>query len=69
MLCVDSKASLGTSASSNGVAGAVRYMAPELLFPGKFGLSRSIKTFASDVYAFACVCVEVNSFDLWYTCN
>jgi hypothetical protein len=34
-------------------------MAPELLFPDKFGLEYSRQTKASDAYALACTCVEV----------
>ncbi|KAJ7083618.1 kinase-like domain-containing protein, partial [Mycena belliarum] len=36
--------------------GSTRWMAPELLSPGTEGFRR---TFASDVYAFACVCYEL----------
>ncbi|KAG6817813.1 hypothetical protein H0H87_003221 [Tephrocybe sp. NHM501043] len=39
--------------------GSVRWMAPELLNPEIFDMERFIKTRASDVYAFACVCLEV----------
>jgi hypothetical protein len=35
-------------------------MAPELLNPEIFDIERFIKTRASDVYAFACVCLEVS---------
>ncbi|KAI3609801.1 kinase-like protein [Moniliophthora roreri] len=40
-------------------AGAVRWMAPELHHPTRFGLKYSQRTFASDVYSFAYVCVEL----------
>ncbi|KAJ7653215.1 kinase-like domain-containing protein [Mycena polygramma] len=39
--------------------GSVRWMAPELLDPESCGLSTFRRTFASDVYAFACVCLEL----------
>ena len=39
--------------------GATRFSAPELFDPEEFGLESSRPTFQSDVYAFACVCVEV----------
>ena len=39
--------------------GSLRWMAPELLDPKSFGLRQCRKTHASDVYAFACVCLEV----------
>jgi serine/threonine protein kinase len=40
--------------------GCDRWMAPELLNPQDFGFTNSRRTRASDVYAFACVCVEVS---------
>ncbi|KAJ7231344.1 kinase-like domain-containing protein [Mycena rebaudengoi] len=39
-------------------AGTIPWMAPELIEPDRFGL-RFRKTTATDVYAFACVCLEV----------
>ncbi|KAF9469341.1 kinase-like domain-containing protein [Collybia nuda] len=39
--------------------GSIRWMAPELLNPEMFDLDRSQKTHASDVYSFACVCLEI----------
>ena len=39
--------------------GAIRWSAPELFDPEEFGLDSSRPTFSSDVYAFACVCIEV----------
>ncbi|KAG6910301.1 hypothetical protein DXG01_011698 [Tephrocybe rancida] len=39
--------------------GSVRWMAPELLNPEIFDMDVFIKTRASDVYAFACVCLEL----------
>ena len=39
--------------------GATRWQAPELIDPEEFGFQSSRPTFASDIYAFACVCVEV----------
>ncbi|KAJ7231353.1 kinase-like domain-containing protein [Mycena rebaudengoi] len=39
-------------------AGATRWMAPELIDPERFGIQFR-RTKASDVYAFACVCLEV----------
>ena len=40
--------------------GAVRWKAPELLDPEELGLPTSRPTFASDVYSFACTCVQVS---------
>ncbi|KIY63140.1 kinase-like protein [Cylindrobasidium torrendii FP15055 ss-10] len=39
--------------------GAVRWMAPELYSPQQFGLERFLLTPESDIYAFACVCIEL----------
>ncbi|TCD69553.1 hypothetical protein EIP91_007177 [Steccherinum ochraceum] len=41
--------------------GAIRWQAPELIDPEEFGLSSSRPTFASDMYSFACICVELHS--------
>ncbi|KAF9269180.1 kinase-like protein [Marasmius fiardii PR-910] len=56
-LAVFSDATVGTSSSHH--AGSVRWMAPELHHPQSFGLKYFRRTFASDVYSFACVCVEL----------
>lgn len=58
-LAVFSDATVGTSSSHH--AGSVRWMAPELHHPQSFGLKYFRRTFASDVYSFACVCVELYS--------
>lgn len=39
--------------------GATRWSAPELFDPEEFGLESSRPTFQSDIYAFACICIEV----------
>jgi hypothetical protein len=39
----------------------VRWMAAELLYPEAIGLPRFQRTFATDVYAFACLCLEVSA--------
>ncbi|KAJ7157387.1 kinase-like domain-containing protein [Mycena filopes] len=41
-------------------SGSIRWMAPELIDPSQFG-GRFLRTFASDVYAFGCVCIEVRA--------
>ena len=38
---------------------SVRWLAPELLFPGKFGLESARRTKETDIYAFAMVMFEV----------
>ncbi|KAF7326860.1 Kinase-like protein [Mycena venus] len=47
-----------TSMSTSNRAGSVRWMAPELIDPERFGLHFR-RTQASDVYAFGCVCFEL----------
>lgn len=39
--------------------GSVRWMAPELHLPEECDLERYQRTTQSDIYAFACVCLEV----------
>ncbi|KAE9399550.1 kinase-like protein [Gymnopus androsaceus JB14] len=48
-----------TAATPSQQAGSVRWMAPELHLPQAFDLEHFRRTSASDVYSFACVCVEV----------
>lgn len=43
-------------------SGSVRWMAPELLHPQSVGANQFRRTYQSDVYAFACVCLEVRTF-------
>ncbi|KAJ7224779.1 kinase-like domain-containing protein [Mycena rebaudengoi] len=45
-------------------AGTVRWMAPELIAPDRFGIQFR-RTTASDVYAFACVCLEVTQMSIY----
>ncbi|KAJ7107523.1 kinase-like domain-containing protein [Mycena epipterygia] len=52
----DSPAML-TSSSNNG--GSTRWFAPELIAPKAFGCERFVRTPASDVFAYACVCLEL----------
>lgn len=52
-----SDATLATQTSNN--HGSVRWMAPELHDPESFGFRRFLRTPASDIYAFGCVCLEV----------
>ncbi|KAF7316135.1 Kinase-like protein [Mycena indigotica] len=41
-------------------AGCIYWMAPELIDPDRFGLAgKFVRTPASDIYAFACVCYEL----------
>ncbi|KAJ7455426.1 kinase-like domain-containing protein [Mycena latifolia] len=42
-------------------AGSARWFAPELIFPTDFGCERFVRTTASDVYAFACVCLQLHT--------
>ncbi|KAJ7449253.1 kinase-like domain-containing protein, partial [Mycena latifolia] len=44
---------------SSARSGSLRWMAPELLDPGCLQIESFRRTFATDVYAFACVCYEL----------
>ncbi|KAJ7572220.1 kinase-like domain-containing protein, partial [Mycena floridula] len=48
-----------TRRSTKSQAGTARFMAPELWNPTQFNLDHYTRTFSSDVYAFACLCVEI----------
>lgn len=50
--------STATGTSHRG--GSIRWMAPELLYPEYCGFEKYQRTFQSDVYAFACLCLEVS---------
>ncbi|KAJ7255964.1 kinase-like domain-containing protein, partial [Mycena rebaudengoi] len=54
-----SEASAATHSSNR--AGTVRWMAPELLAPERFGHHKFSRTSASDIYAFGCVCLELDT--------
>ncbi|KIY69009.1 kinase-like protein, partial [Cylindrobasidium torrendii FP15055 ss-10] len=41
--------------------GTVRWMAPELLNPDWYGLPDCKRTFATDVYAYGCLCLELHT--------
>jgi serine/threonine protein kinase len=56
----DSKPITMSSMSTNGMAGTMRWQAPELLNPDP-NEGNGASSMASDVYAFACVCYEVKS--------
>ncbi|KAJ7197945.1 kinase-like domain-containing protein [Mycena pura] len=47
-----------TTTTSSARAGCIQWMAPELIDPSKFG-KRFLRTPATDVYAFGCVCLEL----------
>jgi serine/threonine protein kinase len=55
-LAIVTDATLGTTSTTSTQAGSVRWMAPELYDPE---LESKKRTKASDVYAFACLCIEV----------
>jgi serine/threonine protein kinase len=56
-LAVFSDATAATHTSHHG--GSVRWMGPELHYPQSCGLENFTRTFASDCYSFAFVCIEV----------
>ncbi|KAJ7731239.1 kinase-like protein, partial [Mycena metata] len=47
-----------TATHSSHRAGSIRWMAPELIAPDLFG-GRFLRTPATDLYAFGCVCIEL----------
>ncbi|KAJ7029581.1 kinase-like domain-containing protein [Mycena alexandri] len=51
----------GDQSSSSNRAGSVRWFAPELLYPRQFGVEHFVRTRTTDVYAFACVCIELHT--------
>jgi serine/threonine protein kinase len=53
------------TANTSHSSGSTRWMAPELSDPKSFDLGQSHRTPASDVYAFACACLEVGGFSLF----
>nr|GAT45718.1 predicted protein [Mycena chlorophos] len=57
-LAVFSDATIATQTSHRG--GSVRWMSPELHLPQSCGLDTFRRTFASDVYSFAFVCIELS---------
>ncbi|KAJ7676710.1 kinase-like domain-containing protein [Mycena polygramma] len=57
----DTDSTTGGFTSSSNHGGSARWWAPELLRPEAFGCERFLRTTASDVYAYACVCVELHT--------
>ncbi|KAJ7098468.1 kinase-like domain-containing protein [Mycena crocata] len=50
---------LGGASSSADRGGSLRWQAPELIDPHSMGFERFLRTPASDVYAYGCVCLEL----------
>lgn len=50
-----------SNANSSKREGSVRWLAPEIIDPERFGKTSSRPTYESDVYSFGVVCVEVGS--------
>ncbi|KAJ6538341.1 kinase-like domain-containing protein [Mycena vulgaris] len=55
----DADSTAGTLSSSSNHGGSLRWFAPELMDPKSFGCERFSRTPATDVYAYACVCLEL----------
>ncbi|KAF7336073.1 Kinase-like protein [Mycena sanguinolenta] len=55
----DADSTTAGATSSSNRAGSIRWFAPELIEPTNFGCTKFIRTKASDVYAYACVCLEL----------
>jgi serine/threonine protein kinase len=51
----------GALTSSSNHSGSAHWFAPELFMPMEFGCKKFVQTWATDVYVFACVCIEVHS--------
>ncbi|KAF7336061.1 Kinase-like protein [Mycena sanguinolenta] len=54
----DADSTVGVTSTSNR-AGSSQWFAPELIHPTKFGCTKFVRTKASDVYAYGCVCLEL----------
>lgn len=65
-IIADAQLTTAMAASSTNHAGNVRWWAPELIKPTTFGCKKFVRTPASDVYAYGCVCVEVRSNELYF---
>ncbi|KAJ7171404.1 kinase-like domain-containing protein [Mycena filopes] len=50
-----------TTAQTRSGSGCVRWMAPETLHPEAFGVQNRPRTFASDIFAFGCTCLEASN--------
>ncbi|KAJ7264461.1 kinase-like domain-containing protein [Mycena haematopus] len=57
----DASTTFTAHTSSANPAGSLRWFAPELILPRQFGCERFVRTPATDVYAFACVCLELHT--------
>ncbi|KAJ6566670.1 kinase-like domain-containing protein [Mycena capillaripes] len=57
----DADTTAGALASSFNRAGSLRWFAPELITPEQFGCERFVRTRATDVCAFGCVCLELET--------
>ena len=60
----------GSSTNHDGVGGTLRWMAPEVLYPNKFGFTRGSKKVlpsrSTDVYAFGMTILEVGADSCFY---
>ncbi|KAJ7107522.1 kinase-like domain-containing protein, partial [Mycena epipterygia] len=55
----DAESTTAVLTSSANQGGSVRWFSPELIEPTAFGCERFMRTPASDVYAYGCVCLEL----------
>ncbi|KAJ7493663.1 kinase-like domain-containing protein [Mycena latifolia] len=55
----DADSTTGARSSSTNHGGSLRWLAPELITPLRFGCEKFARTPASDVYAYGCTCVEL----------
>ncbi|KAJ7082147.1 kinase-like domain-containing protein, partial [Mycena epipterygia] len=57
----EAESTTAMAASSTDQARSVRWWSPELIDPTRFGCQTFVRTSASDVYAYGCVCLELYS--------
>ncbi|KAJ6624641.1 kinase-like domain-containing protein [Mycena sp. CBHHK59/15] len=57
----DSTGSTGALKSSSSHPGSLRWFAPELIFPTQFGFEKFARSYATDIYAYGCVCLELHT--------
>ncbi|KAJ6624689.1 kinase-like domain-containing protein [Mycena sp. CBHHK59/15] len=51
----------GTLTSGSNHAGSMRWFAPELMLPQRFGFEKFARSYATDIYAYGCVCLELHT--------
>ncbi|KDQ52290.1 hypothetical protein JAAARDRAFT_113212, partial [Jaapia argillacea MUCL 33604] len=60
-LAAFAEATKGAYTTTNSRPGSTRWMAPELLFPERFGIVGTRRTCATDIFSYGCVCIEIHT--------